>query len=77
MRCVVVASLPIDANWETLDGAAGRPVRHEAVTDSKEPYVRAWDFGEDRAEAEQAVTRLNNIPGVSATIREDSDEPAH
>lgn len=74
----MVASLPIDANWQTLDRAAGRPVRHEAGSpDSKEPYVRAWDFDDDRAEAERAVTRLNNIPGVSATIREDSDEPTH
>lgn len=74
----MVASLPIDANRETLDRAAGRPVRHEAgYPDSKEPYVRAWDFGDDRAEAEQAATRLNKIPGVSATIRQDSDEPTH
>ncbi len=76
MTCVVVASVPFDADAEALAQAAGRPTLTEArYRDSEGPRVWAWDFGDDCAEAEQAVARLNNIPSVSAKIREDSDEP--
>jgi len=76
VRCVVVASAPVDADPEALDQAAGRPTWTGArFPDVKGPEIRAWDFGDDRTEAEQAITRLSKIPGVSAKIREDSDEP--
>jgi hypothetical protein len=67
----VVASVPLEADREALDRAAGKPGLYEAgYTESDEARVRAWGPYEDRAEAEQAVTRLNEISGVSAEIED-------